>query len=120
MVDRPHCHGPMSIYFAPFIGLLVAGNQLSLRHGMVGNEPLLFSILVSLRKSLWAGVSLAHSASHPAFAPGAALCVRGAALVSPVLASRSSVYAGGCCRPSTNDTASSSGTPHTLAGGFMD
>src|SRR5215216_1686663 len=120
MVDRPHCHGPMSIYFAPFIGLLVAGDQLSLRHGLVGDEPLLFSIVVSLGKSLWARISMAHSSSHPAFVTGAALFVRGAALVSPVLAGGDSVCFGGCGCPRVNDAAFHPGTRHTLAGWLMD
>src|SRR5687768_275014 len=82
-VDR--CYA-VPVYISSSFALLAACDRLSLCYGLVGNQPLLSSLLLFLQSGVRGALSLAHSEPILAYAALTALPVRSAALVPPVLA----------------------------------
>ena len=82
-VDRFHV---VSIGFANSAHQHSIGHGVSVRDGLVGDEPLLLSVAVPIRKNLWRAIRAAHSSSNTARVARAAVSVRRAVVVPSFLA----------------------------------
>ncbi len=105
VAHRVDCVHAVSIGSANFAHQHSARHGVSVRDGLVGDEPLLLSVAVPIRKNLWRAIRAAHSSSNTARVARAAVSVRRAVVVPSFLANVLAPRVGRIDRARVDETA---------------